>query len=111
MTVRAVVTRDVLGIAVQIGRQTSGGTLMLRYTEDAAHLAEGSAWPEPSLRLEEDVARALFDALAEHFGQAAGGRQQRADFVHERGRVDLLIGMVGGALTAAQAGQLREERQ
>ncbi|PZG12952.1 hypothetical protein C1I95_24735 [Micromonospora craterilacus] len=110
MTVRAVVTRDILGVAVQIGRQTSGGTLMLRFTEDTAHLAEGRAWPEPSLRMDEDVARALYDALAEHFGHAAGGRQQRADFEHERGRVDRLIGMVGGALTAAQAGQLHGER-
>lgn len=46
------------------------------------------------LRLPEDAARALYDALAQHFAAEAGTRQTRADLMHERGRVDRLIDTV-----------------
>lgn len=46
----------------------------------------------PSLRLPDEVARALLDALHLHFAGASDTRSLRADYNHERGRVDRLIG-------------------
>lgn len=54
------------------------------------HLDPATAAREPSLFIPQDAARALLDALLDHFGNATGGRLQRADFEHERKRRDLL---------------------
>lgn len=55
------------------------------------------------LRLPEDAARALYDALAQHFAGEAGTRQTRADLLHERGRVDKLIDVVSTVATQARS--------
>lgn len=44
-----------------------------------------------ALFLDGDQARALYEALAEHFTGTAVMQTQRADYLHERGRVDRLI--------------------
>lgn len=81
------------GIAIQIARPAGDGhTLALRFTRDDEMLRPHTALPGPSLQLDDDLGRALLDALAEHYGNTSGGRQQRADYEHERARVDLLIG-------------------
>lgn len=46
---------------------------------------------EPFMRLSEDHARALYDALAEHFGGYQGVRSLRADYDAERQRVDKML--------------------
>lgn len=43
------------------------------------------------LRLEQDAARALYEALRKHFGAAPETASLRADFEHERTRVDKMI--------------------
>lgn len=45
----------------------------------------------PTLRLPEAVAAALFAGLLEHFGGPGADRELRADYLHERDRVDRLI--------------------
>lgn len=44
----------------------------------------------PTLRIPTDAARALYDALAQHFGGTSNSKQLRADYDAERGRVDKL---------------------
>lgn len=52
---------------------------------------EHTALSKPFLRLPEDAARALYDALGEHFGGTSDVRQLRADLYAERQRVDRFI--------------------
>lgn len=56
--------------------------------------AKGTEGTDPILRLHRDDARAIYDALADHFGfegDSAHVRNLRSDYLHERGRVDALI--------------------
>lgn len=100
MTWRIRVTPDatVDGIAVQIARKIGDGHIeQLRFTNDhTVRATEGEAMPLPSLTLDDGLGRALLDALAGHYGGTTGGVQQRADFEHERQRVDRLIGALIG---------------
>lgn len=65
-------------------------------------IVDAGTMPPPAahLRIEEDAARALYDALAQHFAGEAGSRQTRADLLHERGRVDQLIETVSSIALA-----------
>lgn len=58
-------------------------------------VARGEAGTEPAaspLRLEQDMARALYEALADHFGHAGHDiRALRKDYDAERARVDKFI--------------------
>lgn len=67
----------------------------------ADHLAVGwesiedpSAEIKPTFMLGHEEARALLDALAEHYQGASDLRLLRADRDHERGRVDKLLDVV-----------------
>jgi hypothetical protein len=42
--------------------------------------------------MDEDVARALMDALVKHFGGSTEVQTLRTDYLAERGRVDKMIG-------------------
>jgi hypothetical protein len=94
---RAYVERDFarFGVAVHLfdlGDDTVGvaepiDTVMTSQPRDTG----ASIAREPWLRLPEAYARALYDALAEHFGGYQGVRSLRADYDAERKRVDLMI--------------------
>jgi hypothetical protein len=60
---------------------------------------ERGVYAARSLNMPRDMARALYDALADHFNGTSGTRQLRADFNHERGRVDRLIDTVSKIAT------------
>lgn len=45
----------------------------------------------PSLRMDDDMARALLDALAAHYGGTSDVQTLRKDYLAERARVDKLI--------------------
>lgn len=47
-----------------------------------------------ALRIPDDLGRALYEALSTHYGGAPASQTQRADFVHERGRVDKLLAWI-----------------
>lgn len=55
---------------------------------------EGLAEGPPPLRIPTDAARALYDALAQHFGGTSNSKQLRADYDAERARVDKLTDTV-----------------
>lgn len=105
MTAKALVREDVAfdGVAISIRVQGGpGGSEMLDF-EDVmpSHVAPCDESTAVPLRLTHDAARALYEALAKHYGglhDEAGVRALRADYDHERGRVDRLIGhLIGGA--------------
>ncbi len=87
-------------LAVQIGdgdHFTHGlrwdGTVVARAIDDDA------AAGDPFLVIEEDVARAIYEALADHFGHSGHDtRSLRQDYDAERKRVDKFIAhLTGGA--------------
>lgn len=100
MTARAHVeahfARGDLSIYLGWSAPTDGGTMrIVQPTElviealpaEAAHTVS-----PPSLRIPEDLARALLDALSQHFGGSSDVRSLRNDYDAERRRVDKLIG-------------------
>jgi hypothetical protein len=50
----------------------------------------------PTITIPDDVARALLDALAAHYGGTGDTRQLRRDYDDERKRVDRLIAALTG---------------
>jgi hypothetical protein len=102
MSWRVAIVPDAMdGIALQIAHRTGEVTQQLIFDSGTLESVEpGTTMPRPSLRLDDALGRALLDALAEHYGHTFGGRQQRADFEHERRRVDKLtdrlLGMLDG---------------
>lgn len=71
------------------------GAITLREYEPDAAIEPGH---EARLSLPIDAARALYEALADHFGHAGhDARALRRDYEAERKRVDLMIGnLIGG---------------
>lgn len=90
------------GIAIQIARQagTAGHAEQVVFTRESQIVDVQVEVPRPSLTIDDDLGRALLDALAAHYGATTGGQQQRADFEHERGRVDRLIAHLTRPLAA-----------
>lgn len=112
MTWRIGITPEAIcdGIAVQIARRyPDAGMVEVVTFERRSEIVDANVHPHgvPSLRLDDDLGRALLDALAEHYGNTSGGRQQRADYEHERKRVDRLIGALidRGEPPAAPSGE------
>lgn len=107
------VERDMLsfGVRILLGHRIGDGMLYVtRIGTDGfggyeTERVEQGHEPSPAvnLRIPEDAARALYDALAAHFAGEAGSRQTRADLVHERGRVDKLIATLSTIATKEHA--------
>jgi hypothetical protein len=51
---------------------------------------ERTVTANPTIRIDEDAARVLMDALLDHFRGGSDGRELRKDFEREQGRVDKL---------------------
>ena len=106
MNARAFVQNNFVfrGIDVFLGFDTDAGMLIVRPDgngddtyEEAVPAGASPANNAPSLRLRDDLARALLDALAVHYGGTGDTRTLRKDYEHERGRVDSLIShLMGG---------------
>lgn len=103
--IRARIADDYLagGIAVLI-EQRGDGARLIYHAGERGHVRPdiqltGTALPDggelaPTLRMDEDVARALLQALANWYGGTSEAATARADLLHERGRVDQLISTV-----------------
>jgi len=98
MTARAHVEFDpyMFGVRLAVRRDGSGSNgVVLKWEQPTVELVtEAGAAPDPAtwLRLDEDDARAIYEALAEHFGHAGHDiRALRKDYDAERARVDTLI--------------------
>jgi hypothetical protein len=70
---------DTLSVITEIGADSVAMTRMDGLVET------------PALRIPTDAARALYDALAQHFGGTSNSKQLRADYDAERARVDKFI--------------------
>lgn len=64
-------------------------------------IADEGAVAEPTLRLPDDMARALLDALSAHYGGTTDMRSLRKDYDDERRRVDRLIGYLAPPAASA----------
>lgn len=99
MTYRAgVVRNDPLGMGVEvaIGRLPEGGEgpmqVVTGITSDGVtHEVIPANAAAPTLRIPDEVARPLLDALANHYGGTSDSRTLRRDYEAERARVDKLI--------------------
>jgi hypothetical protein len=85
------------GVGIYLGRQDDGIRTQIRFTEQTTEILGAANARPPSFTLEEDEARALLDALAQHFGGTAEVQTLRRDYLEERRRVDRLINhLIGG---------------
>jgi hypothetical protein len=96
--VRIVPDVTVDGIAIQAAeRHATGPTVQRVWTWREELVEPGVEMPAPSITMDDDLARALLDALSDHYRGTSTGRQDRADFEYERARVDRLLGHLIGA--------------
>jgi hypothetical protein len=100
VTWRVEVTRSAVadGVAIEIAHRSGNVVERLHFTRQTEVVEPYAAAPVPSLVVDDGLGRALLDALADHYGNTSGGRQQRADFEHERRRVDKLTDRLLGLL-------------
>lgn len=100
MTTKAIVQDDWQrdGIKVAVIRERHGRRELLTWTLGEVRVLEEATYdrpeddPESYLHIQEDDARALYEALADHFGHAGHDiRALRKDYDAERKRVDGLI--------------------
>lgn len=98
------------GVAITMGlRSGQGETAILRIDEQGNQNFEQhdtlTRIDNPTMRLTDDFARALLDALTRHYQGASDMHTVRADMLHERDRVDRLIGTLSAiAIDAAKYG-------
>lgn len=94
-TARAIVERDFRGVRLAV---SPGGDHVYLWPQShvVKSLDEGTGMPSDAwLPLTEDTARAIYEALAEHFGLVGSTallKAQNESLGIERGRVDKLIG-------------------
>jgi hypothetical protein len=89
------------GIAVHLAERCDGGLLIVKPADLTQALIEGDAacmTHPPALRMPDEMARALLDALSAHYGGTSDTRTLRSDLLHERGRVDKVTGALIDAL-------------
>lgn len=99
-------------LAIVIGRQLDAGQVQyltavgtgVGPSGRAIRGAQEAPGGPDLLHVEEPIARALYDALAEHYGHAAPGRHLRLDYDAERRRVDKLTDAIIAQLHAARPG-------
>lgn len=96
MTARARVDHDFTydGVAIWLGRKRDDGMEVMLPVDPVMQSvpAAAAASPDgPSLRLPEDMARALLDALSAHFAGTSDVQTLRKDYLAERARVDKMI--------------------
>jgi hypothetical protein len=82
------------GIAIYLLRRSDSITLIERPNHvdgpGALDPVSPGTDPGPSLRLSDDMALQLLDALSRHYGRATDATHLRADYDRERQRVDKL---------------------
>ena len=66
---------------------------------------------DPTIRLNHNEGRALLDALLRYYQGASDMHTARADLLHERGRVDQLLGVMTELATRPQTIQVTRAEQ
>jgi hypothetical protein len=92
---------DGLAIYISIKDGPASRRLLRLHDDDAQEWEEvdPATMTKPTLTLQGEFARALLDALTRHYQGSEDTRTIRADLLHERGRVDQLIGTVSAIAT------------
>lgn len=97
-----VVRNDPIGDAIQVAIATTGdapAALVELGFHSARWQPVDPGEDPPTITIPDEVARALLDALAAHYGGTGDTRQLRRDYDAERARVDRLIAaLTGGKL-------------
>lgn len=96
MTYQATVESDYFrhGVKIHMRDRRIDGAIYAVDFGDVVVSAITDATSEPSsepLRLDEDAARAMYEALARHFGGAPDMAVIRRDYDHEKSRVDKML--------------------
>lgn len=97
MTYRAHVAHDFARLGIGVWLVKDFGEGLDRAVGQPVELAfetvdrMAPSYTEPTLRLPEDMGRALLDALAAHFGGTGEVQTLRKDYLAERARVDKMI--------------------
>jgi hypothetical protein len=95
------------GLAIYISyKDSQNSRRVLRLHED-----EMTEWEQvdplanvkPTLKLNGEAARALLDALTRHYQGAPDLHMVRSDLMHERGRVDKLLGTLSEIASRRQS--------
>lgn len=96
MTWRVRIDHDFLrdGIAISMGRRYQDGMAVVKSVELVLHQQDAALLVEPALRIDDELGRALLDALALHYGGTVDARTSREDMLAERKRADKLIDAV-----------------
>ena len=110
MTSKAHVEFDYTSFGVRVALMRDHGVRreLIQWGEPSVTVYDISEGPAPEsddswLRLREDDARALYDALADHFGHSGNDtRALRKDYDAERARVDKLLGNLIGRQEATR---------
>lgn len=103
---RVGVTGDYIidGIAIHIGYRADHASYWVKHfaadgTSSMSKI-EATQNADPSLRLNNEEARALLDALLRHYQGSGDYHTLREDYLHERRRVDALIASISIIATA-----------
>lgn len=89
-----------MNVSIVIGRPGHDGAQYLTELGSASRFATfehrdyADNGPPPELHISEDIAKALLEALAGHFGGTEDTRTLRKDYLAERARVDKFIDRV-----------------
>jgi hypothetical protein len=100
--IRVAVQRDFMrGIAITFALRIPGdGYNVMHFGEGDLltirweHADEGIRIDQPTFSIEEEFARELYEQLGHYFQGQPTVTTQRADYLHERGRVDKLIEVI-----------------
>jgi hypothetical protein len=82
------------GVAIYLGRKVGDDIHVIEPVNlvvSVTGVGETQTVNEPTMRLDEDLARALLDALSAHFGGSSDVQTLRKDYLAERARVDKMI--------------------
>jgi len=79
------------GVAVHLGTYSNGKLLVAKFMQLEWEEVPPATSTQPSLYLDDNLARSLLDALARHYGASTDIITTREDYLHERSRVDKLI--------------------
>ena len=88
------------GVSIAVVDRVDSETLHIMHVTEHGYIQWDRVNPmvageAPTLRLSDNIARALLEALLRHYQGAEDMHTLRADYLHERERVDKLIGMYG----------------
>ena len=104
------------GIAVRVTMRHSPANVLIGRISENGHLhfepfdTNPLADPGITFSMQEEVARALLDALLRHYQGASDMHTVRRDLLHERGRVDRLIEVVSSIAVQASHPSTQETR-